>query len=141
MSGARIVEEALTWLGTPYRHQGMRRGVGCDCLGLVLGVWRGVYGAVPEWPGPYTMDWAEAAGRDDLLAAARRHCHEKQGGIEPGDLLLFRWREGLPAKHCAIALSGSRIIHAYEGRAVLISPLGSHWRRRIAGIFSFPDGA
>ncbi len=29
------------WLGTPYRHQGRRKGVGCDCLGLVLGVWRG----------------------------------------------------------------------------------------------------
>ena len=47
-----IVAEALAWLGTPYRHQGARKGVGCDCLGLVRGVWRAVYGDNPEEPGP-----------------------------------------------------------------------------------------
>ena len=29
------------WIGTPYRHQASLKGVGCDCLGLVRGVWRG----------------------------------------------------------------------------------------------------
>ena len=46
----RIVAEASTWLGTPYRHQGSRKGVGCDCLGLVRGVWREVYGTDAETP-------------------------------------------------------------------------------------------
>ncbi|MFZ1680734.1 MAG: peptidase P60, partial [Rhizobiaceae bacterium] len=32
-----VVAEAERWIGTPYRHQGSTRGVGCDCLGLVLG--------------------------------------------------------------------------------------------------------
>ena len=36
---------AYSWIGTPYRHQASRKGVGCDCLGLVLGVWRELYGA------------------------------------------------------------------------------------------------
>ena len=40
-----VVKEALSWLGTPYRHQGSRKGVGCDCLGLVMGVWRAIHGA------------------------------------------------------------------------------------------------
>ena len=38
----RVLAEARSWLGTPYRHQGGRKGVGCDCLGLVRGVWKGV---------------------------------------------------------------------------------------------------
>jgi len=42
-----VVAEALTWLGTPYRHQASLKGVGCDCLGLVRGVWRAVYGPEP----------------------------------------------------------------------------------------------
>ena len=71
---AAILAEALSWVGTPYRHQGSRKGVGCDCLGLVLGVWRSVYGAAPELPGAYAPDWAESGGQDLFLAAVRRHC-------------------------------------------------------------------
>jgi NlpC/P60 family putative phage cell wall peptidase len=139
VTSERIVAEALTWLATPYRHQGRRRGVGCDCLGLVTGVWEGVYGSVPERPAAYAADWAEAGGGDPLVDAARRHCTEKPvEALAAGDLILFRWRPDLPAKHCAIALGPERMIHAYEGHAVLLSPLGSHWRRRIAGVFAFP---
>jgi NlpC/P60 family putative phage cell wall peptidase len=72
-----VVAEALTWLGTPYRHQGSRKGVGCDCLGLVLGVWRAIHGASPELPGPYAPDWAEAGGEERLLAGMRRNFAEK----------------------------------------------------------------
>lgn len=135
----RVVAEALTWIGTPYRHQGSRKGVGCDCLGLVRGVWRDLYGCEPEAPGPYAPDWAETGRRDRLLAAARRHCAEKATDeMIPGDLLLFRWRPDMPAKHLGILVAGERFIHAYQGHSVLASALVPHWRRRIAGVFSFP---
>ena len=42
MSRDAIVAEAHRWIGTPYRHQASLRGVGCDCLGLLRGVWREV---------------------------------------------------------------------------------------------------
>jgi NlpC/P60 family putative phage cell wall peptidase len=136
----RIVAEALSWLGTPYRHQGMRKGIGCDCIGLVLGVWRTVYGTAPEWPGTYAPDWAEAGGEERLLAAARRHCIEKQGAeFSAGDLILFRWRPHLPAKHAAIMVGTDRFIHAYERNAVVVSALVPQWRNRIAGVFAFPE--
>ena len=56
-----------------------------------------------------------------------------------GDLLLFRWRPHLPAKHAGILVGPDRFIHAYQGHAVLISALVPHWRRRIAGVFAFPE--
>ena len=58
--------------------------------------------------------------------------------MEPGDILLFRWRPGLPAKHVGIVSAPDRFIHAYEQAAVVESPLVPSWRRRIAGVFSFP---
>lgn len=135
----RIVTEAITWTGTPYRHQGSRKGVGCDCLGLVRGVWRAVYGTDAEAPGPYAADWAEAGGGDPLVEAARRHFRERPAGeARPGDLLLFRWRPHLPAKHAGILFDERRFLHAYEGHAVTISALVPQWRRRIAGVFAFP---
>lgn len=137
---AAVLAEAMDWVGTPYRHQGLMKGVGCDCLGLVRGVWRAVYGREPERPGPYAADWAEATGGDPLLEAARRHLVAADAREpQPGDLLVFRWRPHLPAKHCGIACDGGRFIHAYQGHAVLVSALVPQWRRRIAGVFSFPE--
>jgi NlpC/P60 family putative phage cell wall peptidase len=136
----RVLTVAAGWIGTPYRHQASRKGVGCDCLGLLCGVWREVYGVEPETPPPYAADWAEAGAQEPLLAAARRHCREKPvAAMAPGDLILFRWRPHLPAKHAGI-LSGERsFIHAYQGHAVMESPLVPQWRRRIAAAFAFPD--
>ena len=48
MRRAEIVRAARSWIGTPYRHQASLKGVGCDCLGLLRGVWREVVGAEPE---------------------------------------------------------------------------------------------
>ncbi|MDF3047403.1 MAG: NlpC/P60 family phage cell wall peptidase [Candidatus Midichloriaceae bacterium] len=33
-----IIFSARKWLGTPFKHQGRLIGVGCDCLGLIMGV-------------------------------------------------------------------------------------------------------
>lgn len=133
-----IVTEARSWIGTPYHHQASVKHVGCDCLGLLRGVWRAVMGAEPELPPPYSADWAEA-GADTLLAAARRHLVEVEiADLAPGDVLLFRWRENLPAKHCAIATSPGTMIHAHDGAAVAEVAFRPWWRRHLAHVFRFP---
>jgi NlpC/P60 family putative phage cell wall peptidase len=133
-----IVDEAWRWVGTPYRHQASRIGVGADCLGLVRGVWRAVVGEEPEQPGPYTMDWAESGG-DALLEAAMRHFTKcPDGAIEPGRLILFRWNAQFAAKHAGIAVGPQHFIHAYSGIGVVCSALVPAWRRKIAGVFAFP---
>jgi len=71
----RIVAAARAWIGTPYRHQASVKGVACDCLGLVRGVWRDCLGPEPEAAPPYGASWAESAapGTDPLAEAAGRH--------------------------------------------------------------------
>ena len=137
-SRGRIVAEARGWIGTPYRHQASAKGAGCDCLGLVRGVWRALYGAEPERPPPYRPDWAELGGEELMLQAARRWLRPADG-VRPGDVLLFRMAEGAPVKHCAVASAEDRMIHAYWGRAVVESWIVPWWRGRLAGVFSFPD--
>ncbi|MGD9915896.1 MAG: NlpC/P60 family protein [Rhizobiaceae bacterium] len=133
-----IMAEARAWIGTPYRHQGATKGVGCDCLGLVRGVYRAVLGREPEQPGPYAPDWAESGGRDLLLDAAGRHCRTRPAGsMLAGDLIVFRWRPELPAKHAGILTGPESFVHAYSGSAVVESALVPHWRRKIAGVFAF----
>lgn len=139
LTPAAIVAEARSWIGTPYRHQASVKGIGCDCLGLVRGVWRGCIGREPELPPPYAPDWAEARGEETLAAAAFRHLVEvPREGFGGGDVLLFRWRAGFVAKHAAIATRDGAMIHAHDGAAVCEVALSPWWRRRLAYAFRFP---
>lgn len=133
------VREALEWVGTPYVHGASAKGLGCDCLGLIRGVWRGLGREEPEAPPPYGPDWAEAAGRETLLEACARHMSPAAGEIAVGQVLLFRMREAGPAKHLGLTVSDERFVHAYQGHGVIVSPLSTPWRRRIAAHFVFPQ--
>jgi len=140
ISRQAILTEARQWIGTPYRHQASAKGAGCDCLGLVRGVWRALYGAEPELAPDYTPDWAERAGSETLLHAAQRHLRETSlAQAAPGDVLLFRMDARAPIKHAAILDEQAHIIHAYWGRAVVRSRFAPWWRARCAAVFSFPD--
>ena len=138
--GPRIVAAARGWIGTSYRHQGSRKGVGCDCLGLVRGVWAEVTGEQAQDPGAYAPDWAERSGRDRLLIAARNHCGDAISLTDamPGDIVLFRWRAGVSAKHAGILSGPDHFIHAYEPAGVIESVLVPSWRRRIAAVHRIP---
>lgn len=135
----QIVAAARSWRGTPYAHQASLKGTGTDCLGLVRGVWREVMGAEPEQAPAYSAGWAEAGTGEALAEAAARHlqyipCTE----FEAGDVLLFRWRPHLPAKHAGIASSKVTMIHAQEQAEVVEIALSPWWLRHLAFAFRFP---
>ena len=140
---AAAVVVARAWLGTPYRHQASVKGQGADCLGLVRGVWREVVGEEPEGLPAYSPDWAETGGRETLLEAAGRWLRPVPvQAMRAGDVLLFRMSPGAAVKHCAILSDCGgpepRMIHAYWGRAVVESWMGTWWRRRLVAVFRFP---
>jgi NlpC/P60 family putative phage cell wall peptidase len=120
-------------------------GVGCDCLGLLRGVWRDVVGPEPMPVPPYSRDWGECGPVEVLAEAARAAMIELDVfDARTGDVILFRMRAGAIAKHCGI-LSGrdrggrSRFIHAYERTGVIEEHLTPAWQRRIAYAFRFPN--
>ncbi|WP_293575273.1 peptidase [Phaeobacter sp.] len=148
-----MVLAARRWLGTPYVHQAATRGAGCDCLGLIRGVWRSCCGPEPEQPPAYTMDWSEPQHEELLWQAALRHLQPKPLlAAAVGDVLLFRMRAGAVAKHLAIqtevggpdpmaqtaAEPQAQFIHAYSGHGVVETALSAPWQRRIVARFAFP---
>lgn len=135
-----IIVAARDWIGTPYHHQASIKGAGCDCLGLVRGVWRDVYGFEPEQPPAYSRDWAETHRRETLAEAAARHMQQIEiHAMQLGDVLLFALNECAPAKHCAILTAPDRMVHSYEAHPVAEVSLSPWWRRRIRFVFAFPD--
>ncbi len=135
-----VVAAAREWLGTPYVHQASRLGAGSDCLGLIRGVWRALYGPEPLSLPAYTPDWGET-GTDELLLAGARQFLVPTRHEQAGDVLVFAMRSGAVAKHLGIqARTGpeASFIHAYERYGVVESPLTGPWRAKIAGRFAFP---
>lgn len=132
-----IIASARSWIGTPYHHQQSVKGAGTDCLGLVRGVFRELYGWEPAVP-PYSRDWGEAIQGEPLQEAGLLYLEPVVlRDAKPGDVLVFRMLRSMPAKHCGI-LTGGGIIHAWQGYAVAEVPYDRAWFRRLAYAFQFP---
>ena len=137
-----VIDKALAFLGTPYRHQGSEAGVGCDCLGRARGIWREGVGPEPFPIPAYSRDWGETGPVEVLADGARRMMIEvSPADAPPGALLLFRMRPGAIAKHVGILTGPTTFLHAYERLGVIEEPLTPTWRRRIAFAFLFPARA
>ena len=82
---------------------------------------------------PYTPDWAEANGRETLAEGLAEYLTP----IDPkdareGDIVLFRWRAHLPAKHAGILTAPDSMVHAQAGAKVSEVAMTAWWRRRVA---------
>lgn len=136
-AGVRIIAIARTWLGTPYVHQASRKGAGCDCLGLLRGVWRELHGGEPEDVPPYAADWS--GGGESLRDGLARHLDAiAPERLAPGDVAVFRMSPRGPARHCGIM--GERdgrltLIHSRQNARVREEPFDAFWRARLAYVF------
>ncbi len=150
-----ILTIARRWIGTPFHHRASLCGVGTDCLGLIRGIWRELYGEEPEPLPDYAPDWAEATGREDMLNAALRHLTPVDHP-HPGDILLFRLRPNGPARHAGILsfypsplvgqagragspqVPAQTLIHAAAPHPVMEAPYTPGWQKRTTAAFAFP---
>jgi len=134
---ADIVAAARGWVGTPYRHRAAVRGAGCDCLGLIVGVWREVTGTEPPALPNYRADWRDGSHADQLWALAERWLVPAPE-FAVGRVLLFRMGASARPRHCGIVVADNRFVHAQERLGVVEGALSEGWRKRVAGVFAFP---
>jgi NlpC/P60 family putative phage cell wall peptidase len=137
-----VAELARKWVGTPYRHQASCRGAGADCLGLIRGVWRELYGHDLLVPLTYSADWAERRDDEPLWAGLTRWMVPCFGtGATCDDVILFRMSTRAAAKHLGIVVqdgSAPRFVHACSGLGVVETALSPSWVRRVVARFVFP---
>lgn len=132
-----VVVIAREWIGTPYHHQMSKKGLGCDCLGLLRGVWRTYYQSPePEQAPNYSPAWGDHRRDDPLLAIAKKY-FERVESLEQADVLMFRMRPSVAVKHCAIYTGEGTIVHAYSRHKVREEELTDYWNKKIAGKFRF----
>jgi cell wall-associated NlpC family hydrolase len=138
--GERIAAEARTWINTPFVWGQSQKGRGCDCKGLVAGVFREL--GFPEGNSFYATFSNYRVDRPvpgDLLIEGFSSLFNRVEDMEPGDILLCTFA-GRPA-HLAIYLGNNRAVHAYHGLNAKVRdrelevlftkfPLHSVWRCR-----------
>ena len=136
----RVIAAARAWLGTPYHHQASLLGVGCDCLGLLRGVWRNVVGLeAPSLP-PYSPDWGEVRAQEVLRDGCAGCMIPVEDAAQPGDVVLFRMRSWAIARHAGILVAPDRMVHGHSVHGVLEQAITAAWWARAAFVFRFPDG-
>jgi len=136
---SKIISAASAWIGTPYRHQASLKGAGCDCLGLIRGVWFDLYGSKTQKPPPYSRFANDPDSAFQLLEAAKEYLTPQQSAPLPGLVVLFQIHKKLPPRHCAILIADNHFIHAQERHGVIVTPLSRSWQRRIHSIYAFPQ--
>jgi NlpC/P60 family putative phage cell wall peptidase len=133
---ADLVAAARGFLGTPFHHQGRQKGMGLDCIGLVVVALRANGILVRD-----RMDYGRRPDGVSLIAALQEHGAARVATRQAGDVLLFRFDR--QPQHVALATGEGRMIHAYApvGR-VVETEIGASWQRRLVGIyrFSFCEG-
>lgn len=121
---AAIIAEAIIWKGTKFHDNASVKGVGCDCIGFLAGVFRTLIGTI-DIP-YYSKDWhlhrteelylLGDHGNPGLLG----YCEEVAGPPEraplPGDVVMFKF--GNCFAHGAIVLAWPKIIHSFAQRPV-----------------------
>lgn len=114
--GNLIVEESLTWIGTPYKYGCSEKGIATDCSGLVIRVFDEV--AAIKLP---RQSLKQAEFCDDL----------EEREIEPGDLVFFATgRDKTRVSHVGVMIDRERFIHASSSKGVVISNMQTPYYRR-----------
>ncbi len=105
----RIVEEANSWLGTPYRYAGSEKGVGTDCSGMVLAIYEKETGVKLPRNSAKQAEFCKALRPDD---------------VEIGDLVFFATgKDPDKISHVGIVIDDNRFIHASSSKGVVVSEL------------------
>jgi NlpC/P60 family putative phage cell wall peptidase len=110
----RIVDEARSWLSTPYHHLGDIKGIGVDCAMILVRVYQAV-GMVPTDfdPRPYEAEWYLHRDEERYMAGMEQYSHRIElADAKPGDIALYRF--GRTAAHGAIIVDHEMMIHAYK---------------------------
>ena len=137
----RSSRAARRYIGTPYHHQAALAGAGCDCLGLIRGVWRDLYGSEPEAPPPYRPDWGETGAVEHMLEAAARHMRpgRRSTDADAGDVRDLPPAARRDRQACRHPDAPGRMIHAQSNDQVREVTMNGWWHRRAVAAFGWPD--
>jgi len=112
----KIVEEAMSWIGTPYRYACGEKGKGTDCSGMVLRIYQDVAGLKLPRNSAKQAEFCKKIGKKS---------------VKPGDLVFFATgKNSGKISHVGIMIDGIRFVHASSRKGVIISDMTTPYYQR-----------
>lgn len=129
-----IVEEALSWVKTPYHHLGKIKGVGVDCGQILIEVYGNVGLTEKFDTGYYPLDWALHKNTEKYFSFVEQYC-SKVDVPQKGDICLYKF--GRCISHSGILIDDEgKMVHALLGVGVIIAHhLEGDLKNRFFGYF------
>jgi NlpC/P60 family putative phage cell wall peptidase len=117
----RVVAESLSWCDTPYHHQGRIKGVGVDCLMLLLEVFERAGVVERIEPGNYAQQWHLHRNEELYMGGLARYARRVAAIdlAQPGDIALYQF--GRCYSHGGIFVAADLVVHAYVNRGVILT--------------------
>ena len=132
----QLVNEAQSWMGTPFQAWHNAKGVGVDCVQLA-GQLMVACGVITGYDfGCYSLDFAAHTGREmitEWLGANSRFVFVPPAAAPmPGDVVVFT--VGRAIGHVGVMLTATDFVHSIQGRKVQLSNRTvPPWIGRVAG--------
>ena len=132
MTPTDVYLAARELVGTPYLHQGRRKNIGIDCIGIPIWTLRRL--------GLGDFDVSDYAPSPDGTLLSRIEKVSEPVILQPGVLLVFRIRS-VP-QHCGIVseyMNGLGLIHAWDiAGKVVEHRLTKDWLDKVVGCYGLP---
>ena len=132
MKRYEFVQTALSYLETPFHHQGRLPHVGLDCAGLVVCAARANGYQIEDVQG-----YAHMPSQGIFNRTLLKHCDIiKQDEVLPGDLMGFAFEA--EEQHVAIVTSINPVtlLHSYsQVRKVVENHMDATWQSRLRGCY------
>jgi cell wall-associated NlpC family hydrolase len=121
----RVVEEARSWIGTPYHSNARVKGAGIDCATILLEVYARA-GVIENLPTPqYSEQFFLHQAEELYLGHVLKHAREiAEAEAQFGDVVLYKF--GKCYAHSAIIIDPGwpHIVHAYYQARMVVRARG-----------------
>lgn len=109
----KLIAEAKSWIGTPYKYAHAQKGQGTDCSGFIMTVVNDVAGIkLPR----------NSAMQSEFCAEIKRK------DLKPCDLVFFATgKSTYKISHVGMMIDNDNFIHASSSKGVVISKLSSNY--------------
>jgi cell wall-associated NlpC family hydrolase len=129
MTGQDLVDEARSWLGTPFRKCVPVKGLGCDCAGLLLACAQAVGlsdGAMPRYSQPVHPE--------QVFAYLQQHLEHVCGEAYAGDVVLLQFSG--QAIHLGLTTAEGTLIHSWERAGCVVEhAYDAFWQEHTAAVY------